>query len=360
MRRLLLVLLVLCLGYLFFWPTPVNPKAWQAPEFEGLSGPHSANDRLASIETRSIAPYVGPEALAIDSDGHLITGVESGELLRLGADGAPEVVARLGGRPLGIAIADNGKMYVANAGIGLQQVNPDGRSKVLARRFAGTSIAYANAVAIAPDGSVYFTDASTHFHPDAHGGTLAASVLDLLEHDPNGRLLRYDPSNDEIDLVRDALAFPNGLAIDPSGEFLLLAETSTYRVLKVWLAGARKGQAETLLYNLPGFPDNLAVTSDGRFWLGLAAPRNALLDRLDEQPLLRKMLARLPASVRPAPIPYAHIIEFDADGEVSLDLQSSLGPLYTVTGAVDDAEHIYFASLHGSNIGILPKLTARR
>ncbi|MEM1263158.1 MAG: SMP-30/gluconolactonase/LRE family protein [Pseudomonadota bacterium] len=354
------IILALCLGYFFLWPTPVNPKAWQAPQSTGFSGPHSTNDRLASIDTRSIAPFVGPEALAIDAAGHLLTGVESGEVLRLKPDSPPEVVARLGGRPLGIAVADSGRIYVANAGIGLQQLNPDGRSKVLARQFAGTSIAYANAVAIAPDGGVYFTDASTHFHPGAHGGTLAASVLDLLEHDPNGRLLRYDPESEEIDLIRDNLAFPNGIVIDPSGEFLLLAETGEYRVLKVWLTGRRQGDVETVLDNLPGFPDNLARTGDGTFWVGLTAPRKALLDNLDDQPFLRKMLARLPVAFRPGPTPYAHLIEFDAAGQIVMDLQSSVGPLIAVTGAVSDKQTIYIASLHGSDIGVVPKLTVRR
>lgn len=360
MRILLLLLVVIVLGYLLIWPTPVAPKAWEAPADPGYVGVHARNERLSSMQTRAIAPFLGPEALALTADGNVLTGTESGELLEIDAAGKTRIVSRLGGRPLGLAIAGDGRIYVANAGIGLQRVTPDGKSQVLARRFAGAQIAYANSVAIAPDGLVYFTDSSTHFNPEKYGGTLEASVLDLLEHDPNGRLFRYDPESNEVDLILDRLQFPNGVAVDPSGEFLLLAETGHYRVLKVWLGGREPGLMEPLIENLPGFPDNLSLGQDGRYWLGLAAPRKALLDSLDGSPFLRKMVARLPPVFRPQAEPYAHVIAINADGDVLTDLQSSLGPLYTVTGAVEGATNLYISTLHGPEIGVIPKLALER
>ena len=360
MRILLVIVLGLSLVYLLAWPTDVAPKAWEAPVDAGFTGVHSANERLASMTTIPVTPFGGPETLALDANGALLTGVETGELLRIDPTGTTSVIARLGGRPLGVALDAAGAMYVANAGVGLQRVTADGKSRVLARSFAGTRIGYANSVVVAPDGRVYFTDASTHFLPDKHGGTLEASVLDMLEHDPNGRLYRYDPATEELDLVLDQLAFPNGLAVDPEGRFLLLAETGHYRIQKIWLGDGDDTRVETILDNLPGFPDNLSRGQDGRYWVGITAPRKALLDSLDDQPLLRKMLARLPPAFRPRPQRYAHVVAIDANGTVQFDLQSSLGPLYMVTGVVEGDDQLYLATLTGAEIGVLPKLALER
>ena len=50
------------------------------------------------------------------------------------------------------------------------------------------------AVVVAPDGTIYFTDASTRFAPAQWGGTYEASVLDIMEQSATGRVLAYDPA----------------------------------------------------------------------------------------------------------------------------------------------------------------------
>ena len=74
--------------------------------------------------------------------------------------------ADTGGRPLGLKFYDYGTLFVADAYRVLLAVTPNGTVKVLADDVVGDSaIAYADDVDIAPDGSVYFTDASTKFGP---------------------------------------------------------------------------------------------------------------------------------------------------------------------------------------------------
>ena len=73
-----------------------------------------------------------------------------------------------------------------------------------------------------------------------------------------------------------------------------------YRVLRHWIAGARRGDTEPLIENLPGFPDNLSAGLGGRFWLALILPRNKLLDQLSDAPLARTMIQRLPTFFRPS------------------------------------------------------------
>jgi sugar lactone lactonase YvrE len=57
----------------------------------------------------------------------------------------------------------------------------------------GDPIRYADAVVVARDGKIYFTDASTRFGPVDWGGTFEASVLDILEQSATGRVLGARP-----------------------------------------------------------------------------------------------------------------------------------------------------------------------
>ncbi len=360
MRALLLIILAICLAYLVAWPTPVAPVAWEAPQDRGYSGAFESNDRLASMNTRPIAPFGGPETLAATPEGGLVTGTETGELLHISADGEQRVVARLGGRPLGVAVGDDGAYYVANAGIGLQKVHADGKMKLLAKRVGDTPILYANSVDVAGDGRVFFTDSSQRFGPDEYGGTLGASILDLMEQSASGRLLQFDPATETASAIADGLSFPNGIALDPAGEFLLLAETGRYRILKVWLRGERRGTHAVIIDNLPGFPDNISRGNDGRYWVGLVAPREPILDKLARRPFVRKMIARLPPAFRPSPADYAHLLAIDADGNIIMNLQSSLGPLTRITGAIETPNDLYVSSLSGSEFGVIPTLALDR
>jgi sugar lactone lactonase YvrE len=66
----------------------------------------------------------------------------------------------------------------------------------------------------------------------------------------------------------------------PDGSSPLFAGTAAYRVSRYWLIGPRAGSTEQPVEDLPGFPDNMSLGSDGLPRIGIAAPRNALLDRL--------------------------------------------------------------------------------
>jgi sugar lactone lactonase YvrE len=59
----------------------------------------------------------------------------------------------------------------------------------------------------------------------------------------------------EITLVLDRLNFANGGDVSEIQQYLLINETGSYRVLRYWLPGLRKGENEVVIDNLPGFPD---------------------------------------------------------------------------------------------------------
>jgi hypothetical protein len=170
-----------------------------------------------------------------------------------------------------------------------------------------------------------------------------------MEHSGTGRLLRRDPSG-AVEVLLDGLQFANGVALAGDGSFVAVAETGAYRVTRLWLTGPRAGHHDVLIENLPGFPDNLATGDQGRLWIALAAPRNALLDWAHRhRPVLRRALWALPERLQPAPTPTAWVLAVDADGRVVRDLQGSHG-YRLVTGVREHQGTLYLGSLVESDV----------
>lgn len=350
-------------SYLALWPVPAEPVSWSAPVSSGYIGAHAPNSRLAGLRTIEIGKEFGPEHMAIGPDGKLYAAMTSGSLLRMDADGGrQEVFASTGGRVLGFDFDAAGQMIAADAMIGLLAIAPGGRVRVLVDRVsAGDPIRYANSIVVARDGVIYFTDASGRFAPRDWGGTLEASVLDILEQAATGRVLAFDPATASIRVVASGFSFANGIALSSDGKALFVNETGRYRIWRVDSAArdvqVRSGspQAKVLRDNLPGYPDNLMRGRDGRIWVGLFRPRNPAADSLAQRPFVRKILLRLPKSWLPLSAPYSHVFAIDEVGNVTEDLQDPSGAYPETTGATETADRLYIHSLHARTIGWLPR-----
>jgi sugar lactone lactonase YvrE len=342
--------------YLAAWPVPVDPVAWQAPEDRGLTGAFAANDRLAGTAAISLGMYEGPEDVAVGHDGALYATSSSGEILRIDEDsGQVSEFARAGGRPLGIEATPDGSLLVANAYSGIQRISPDGEVTDLLTAVDGEPLAYADDLAVSSDGIVYFSDASTKFGARDWGGSFNASLLDILEHGGHGRVIAFDPQSGAATVIIDGLDFANGVAIADDDRYLLIAETGSYRILRHWLQGPDAGTTEVVLENLPGFPDNINRGSDGRFWIGLVAPRDAKLDGLSDNPFLRKVVQRLPAFLRPNAVPSSHVIAITGDGAVRLSLQDPAAEYPAVTGGCETEQRVYLTRLFGHELPYIDK-----
>jgi sugar lactone lactonase YvrE len=349
----------LAVAYLCLWPVPAEPVAWQAPTPPGYVGPHAPNTRLGSLHRIELGSDFGPEHIAFGPDGRLYAAMTSGQLLRMDPDGGRrEVFASTGGRVLGFDFDRQGRMLAADAMKGLLAIGTDGRVELLADRVGPDDpIRYANSLVVAPDGTVYFTDASGRFAPARWGGTYEASVLDILEQAATGRVLAHDPVANATRVVAQGFSFANGITLSADGRTLFVSETGRYRIWKVD-ATARgvdvrraSPQARVLVDNLPGYPDNLMRGRDGRIWVGLFKPRNPAADGLAQRPFLRKVLLRLPRSWLPLGQPYGHVFAIAEDGRVVEDLQDPSGAYPETTGATETAERLYIHSLHAPAIG---------
>ncbi len=346
---------ILLLIYLAAWPVPVEPVAWEAPPNPGYAGTFATNTRLAAAEQIQLGEgRVGPEDLAADRAGRVYASTRDGQIVRIAADGSVEPFADTGGAPLGLAFDGEGTLLVADAYLGLLGVSPTGEVALLANEAGGVPIAYADDVAVAPDGRVYLTDASTKFGAAEYGDPFAASLLDMLEHGAHGRLLRHDPVRRRTDVIVSGIDFANGVAVDPAGRFVLVVETGAYRVLRHHLLGPKAGETEVFAGPFPGFPDNIEAGRDGRFWVGLVSPRSAALDALSAWPGLRRVVQRLPAVLRPSAKAYGHLIALDAEGNVVADLQAPDGTYAYVTGALEVGEWLWISSLKARALARLP------
>ena len=350
-------------AYLCLWPVPADPVSWPAPAPPGFTGAYAQNTRLASLRTIDIGNEVGPEHIAVGPDGKLYAAMESGNLLRMDPDGSrQEVFANTGGRVLGFDFDSRGRMIAADPMKGLLAIEADGRVSTLVDRVsADDPIRYANSIVVAPDGVIYFTDASTRFAPVEWGGTYPASVLDIMEQSASGRVLAHDPATGITRIVARGFSFANGIALSADGRALFVTETGRYRIWKID-SRARdldvqvgSPQSRKLLDNLPGYPDNLMRGRDGRLWVGLFRPRNPAADALAQRPFLRKVLLRLPRSLLPLGAPYGHVFAFDEEGRVTEDLQDPQGAYPETTGATETAGRLYIHSLHARTIGWMPR-----
>ncbi len=357
------VVLLVAVAYLLCWPVPAEPVSWLAPTPRGFTGVFAPNTRLSGLRIITIGHEVGPEHIAMAPDGRLYAAMASGNVLRMEPDGGKQAVfVNTGGRVLGFDFDATGRMIAANAMRGLLAISTDGRATVLADRVTTDDpIVYANAVVVAPDGTIYFTDASRRFSPARWGGTYEASILDITEQSATGRVLAHDPATRRTRIVAHGLSFANGIALSADGHTLFVGETGQYRVWKIDGRAndvdVRRGsaQARVLLDNLPGYPDNLMRGRGGRIWVGLIRPRNPAADGFAQWPFLRKIALRLPQSVRPLGKPYGHVFAIDEDGRVRISLQDPTGTYPDTTGATETADRLYIQSLDAHAIGWLPR-----
>ena len=169
-----------------------------------------------------------------------------------------------GGQPHSVTTNRSGNYEIGNLAPGKYTIPANAQ---------GFAVFVQNDVDVAADGTIYFTDASSKF-------PLSAFTADLLEHQPNGRFLAYDPKTKTTRVVLNNLYFANGVAVSPDQSFVLVVETGVYRVRRLWLNGPKQGQADVFIDNLPGFPDGILSNGHDKFWLALVTPRDHVLDRL--------------------------------------------------------------------------------
>jgi sugar lactone lactonase YvrE len=300
-------------------------------------------------------PGFGPEHVTVDGKGNLLTGLADGRIILIGPSGDTETVADTGGRPLGLEPFGDDALVVCDAERGLLRVPLNGSAniEVLCNTVAGERLVFCSCPAVATDGTIYFSQSSRRFD-------LAHYKGDLLEHSSTGRVMRY--RDGVVDIVADGLDFANGMVLAADESTLDVAETGGYRITRIQLSGAQAGQTSTLAGALPGFPDNLTTGPDGLIWIGMASPRDALLDfLLPRAPWLRSAVWAVPDRLQPKPKNMAWALAIDDSGATVHDLRGWNVGYHEVTAACVHDGKLYLASTEAGALAVadLPATTQR-
>lgn len=338
---------VAAVAYVEFAPSVIDPIAWQPAPNPGMTGPYSPNERLADMEKKIIGEdQIGPEDVTFGPDGFYYTGMENGNIVKFSPSGESSVFANTGGRPLGMAFDAHGELIVADAYKGLIAVNPQGELRVLTDAVNGKKMLFVDDLDIADDGTVWFSDASERFDFEDF-------IYDFLEARPSGRLLSWSPKTGETTVHMTELFFANGVALGPNDQFVLVNETGTGRIHRLWLQGEKAGERDLFHDGLPGGPDNLSFNGKDTFWVALPAIRAALTDGVANKPLLRKALAKFPKDML-HPEKVGFVLGLDLDGNVVHNLQTyNSDRFHTITSVNEFNDQLYLGSLAMDSVGIV-------
>lgn len=348
MKRIIygiLVLLVLGTLYLTLYPVPIDPGTWEAPKAPDLEGVYAQNNALNHLKVLFKGQCDGCEDIAIDTLGRIYGGAVNGDIIRFNdANSKGETLVNTGGRPLGLHFDKAQNLIIADTEKGLLSLDQNGKITVLTDSYGDYKFKFADDLEIAEDGTIYFSDATNKFG-------FEENILDLMEHRGNGALYAYYPDTKKTALLIDDLYFANGIAVAHDQSYVLVNETGKYWIRKYYINGPKKGQSEIFKDNLPGFPDGISKGTNGIYWVAIVSPRDEGLDQLLKQPFLRKVLLRLPESMRPAAKQYGFILGLDENAEVIYNLQDPNTSFGENTSVQEYEGYLYVGSLHKNGVG---------
>ena len=339
--------------------SPTYAKLPQAASTDEGS-PLAPNDKLRDVGVIGLGILEGAEDVIFDRDDVLYTGTRHGDLLKWFPPDYTryETLAHIGGAPLGMAFDRDERLNVCVAGMGLYQVDKDGTVRRLTAEtnrslfsiVDDSSMKLADDLDIAPDGRIYFSEATTRF--EMHDW-----YSDALESRGNGRIIRYDPATKQTRTILDDLVFPNGICMSYDKQSFLFAESWACRISRYYFDGPRKGQVEVVIPNLPGYPDNINRASDGCYWVALMGSRTPALDLSLEMPGFRRRMARrCSEDVWLMPnLNTGCLIKFSETGEIleSLwDLGGKKHPM--ITSMREHKGVLYLCGIFNNRMGVYP------
>lgn len=188
--------------------SPSAPSAADAGRDAQLpdAGPERA-EAFAALGATSEGIAIGRTA---DGVPVMYVGTLDDRIVRVAPDGVTGDFVTIHD-PLGIAVRDDGTLVVCakhpeaeGATPAIFSITPEGTITTLVPAApGGTPFALTNFVAIAPDGSIVFSDSA------------------------GDRVYRADADGSGLALVTDAITYPNGLAFSPDGATLYVASWDT-------------------------------------------------------------------------------------------------------------------------------------
>ena len=289
-------------------------------------------------------PGTGPEDVLIDRTGAVITGLRNGDVVRVDGDGTA-LLGNTGGRPLGIEEFPDGNLLVCDHDRGLLRLDTvSGQVEVLLDELDGARLHFCSNAVICADGTIYFSTSSKT-------ANWIEYRKDVIDHATSGRLVQVTPDG-AVTVLRDDLAFANGVALPPDESSVLVAETIGYGIAQYWLKGPRAGQWTNFVAGTPGFPDNISLSEDGLVWVSLPSARIPLLDALlPLHPFLRQVVHAIPQWLQPQPENMIWVQAYDLDGNLVHDIKTTHPRLSFVTSVAESGGTLWLGSTQRDVLG---------
>jgi gluconolactonase len=155
----------------------------------------------------------------------------------------------------GTAFHADGRLFLCDVGgKAIVALTPDGQRALIADRCSddGAPLRGPNDLVFDRHGRLYFTD--------PQGSSLEQPVGSVYRWTPDGRVQR----------VATGFAFPNGLALMPGEDALIVAETRTRRLWRLTIDAGGQLAERQLYCQLPadgGGPDGMALAADGSLYV---------------------------------------------------------------------------------------------
>ena len=336
----------------------LRPLTWVPQDAPSFTNELELNERLQSAESIDLAGYFGAEEITTDSKGNIYCGAHvgpadfsSGAIIQLSSEGKSSVYMETDAWVTGMAFDEQDDLYALINGLGLIRIHPDKSiDTLLTQTPDGKPILMGTGLKLSSDGKVYFANMSGQ-------GQSSSKYFNklILEMRPTGGLYAYDIKSGSTEVLSEGNYFANGLELSPNEDYLLLTETSRYRILRYWLKGDQKGQSEVFMDNLPGFPNNILLRDNGHYWLGFTTKRSQSLDDIHPKEGMKKFVYSLPAFLQPKAEPFGMVLEIDKEGNIIDALFDPEGRVVKEAGAV--LEHEGALYLGGDAVSYISKVS---
>lgn len=235
-----------------------------------------------------------PEGVMAAADGTVVTADARGCCASIRPDGETDFYGDVGGVPNGICLDADGNCIIANIGNGqVQSLAPDGNHKVLFTEADGRPVPTPNFPFMDLQGRLWVSNSTA--------GDLEGALRQPV---PDGCVVLYE--NNRAVIAADGLYFANGVAVDESGSYLYVAETtrravSRFAINRDGSLGPQEIYGPEPLGDL-GFPDGIALDEAGNLWVtfpawgavGVIAPDRRLYIVLEDR---RMEILRRPTNI---------------------------------------------------------------
>lgn len=127
----------------------------------------------------------------------------------------------------------------------------NGAKETIIDGFEGIPLNRPNDLTFDENGNLYFTDPKSY----------ASDILD-------GRVFYYNFSTQNLIIVKDSLAFPNGIAVSPTSKHLYVCESAKSRILSFKINRDNSLSEMNVFINLPGGdPDGINFDVNGNLYV---------------------------------------------------------------------------------------------